>query len=861
MVSVSWGSVLLTLISGISGLRILNQSSLSCTQPELRCRVVQNNCLEEGWLKERRYTPSSPRDLEVSVDVRKDENGDFQPVLVAHWKASDDGSIRYLNGTMLDVLHSGTNYHFCLKYIFLDKFTDMRKHNGEQWSFSTDQVILDPAVEYLVTVHNLPRPNLGYTSYHINKSVRVPDCTNVKIRKTKACLDSGYHWQPNVTWSKEGSSPGTLTVSFNTGELADRYRVTVKCKADRETQELKNSNTISLSAVYNLGQFPSTCCDFDVQIQPFFPSCSNDCVRMTRFINICPAQPTVPPDKDPKPAMTFIIGIIAGLLFVFAIACCFALVFLHCRKSQKGKVLPLPAITEALKPAPRTVLIIYSQDHKLYTNIVLKLCAFLRAKCATDVVMDQLDSAWLGTVGRLPWLEQQRRRIDKVLILCSRGVRAKWDAMCGQPAVTLAEDLLSPTDDMTTAALNLMLPDLQRAASLGKYLVAYFDEVSSERDVPSVFGLGVKYRLMKQFEEFFFRIQDMEKYQPDRVNTIEGIASDDYFGCPSGQELKQAIEAFRAYQLDNPDWFEKECVSDEQEAIDERKPLIDPSLYPPILKCEPLLNEGLPVLLNEVDVRPVDHPAQCVLQLTPEINHSAVGATVQELDLRNLPGNQPLVHLAHPEARPRAAEDASHLVSHNEPRPREKPVLREVRVDGEPLRNEEAPTSARASYNTPSLQALQQLLALQQCLTPLDVPVPSVLRAQPEAQPVLGGSPSQAVEMAEEDKVYEYEEEEAEVMEVAVVENAVVGSESLVAAGAEEEEDSGKRQSRGSDQGYGSRETPITDPPPASSLMALAALQQSLFMASPRTSGFGSETAPSSDGQQYSPSDECVFRS
>lgn len=79
-------------------------------------------------------------------------------------------------------------------------------------------------------------------------------------------------------------------------------------------------------------------------------------------------------------------------------------------------------------------------------------------------------------------------------MLCSRGVRAKWDAMCGvQHPVTLREDVRSPNDDMTTPAIHLMAPDLQRAASLGKYLVAYFEDISSEHDVPSLFHIAAKY--------------------------------------------------------------------------------------------------------------------------------------------------------------------------------------------------------------------------------------------------------------------------------------------------------------------------------------------------------------------------------
>lgn len=39
----------------------------------------------------KKFTPGPPRDLEVRVDVREDENGDLHSVLVAHWKANDDG--------------------------------------------------------------------------------------------------------------------------------------------------------------------------------------------------------------------------------------------------------------------------------------------------------------------------------------------------------------------------------------------------------------------------------------------------------------------------------------------------------------------------------------------------------------------------------------------------------------------------------------------------------------------------------------------------------------------------------------------------------------------------------------------------
>lgn len=268
-----------------------------------------------------------------------------------------------------------------------------------------------------------------------------------------------------------------------------------------------------------------------------------------------------------------------------------------------------------------TVLVIYSQDHYLYRDIVLKLCAFLRAKCGTKVLVDLLDSTSVGMVGRVRWLEWQRQQLkntsDKILVLCSQGVQAKWRALCGQGGVKLREDLLSPTDDMLTPFLNLFLPDMHQAGMLGKYMVAYFDDISSEQDVPSVFDIAVKYKLMKHFEELYFRLADIEKYQPGLVNHIEGIGGEEYFNCPSGIALKNAIEVFQAYQVENPDWFEKQCVNSEEEVMTEDSLLIGQLQIPPVLECVPQINDGPPVYIHEVEIA---QNGNSVHVLTPEVN-------------------------------------------------------------------------------------------------------------------------------------------------------------------------------------------------------------------------------------------------
>nr|XP_019969453.1 PREDICTED: interleukin-17 receptor A-like [Paralichthys olivaceus] len=348
--------------------------------------------------------------------------------------------------------------------------------------------------------------------------------------------------------------------------------------------------------------------------------------------------PTVnPPEIAAVPSYTFVIlGVtLTFICVVTAISC------VLCRKP--GRTGDAAAAVQGCKPSqhqleqPPKVLIIYSQDHYLYRDIVLKLCAFLQIKCGTKVLVDLLDSTSVGMVGRLRWLEWQRQQLknpsDKILVLCSQGVQAKWKALCGQGRVTLREDLLSPTDDMLTPFLHLFLPDMHQAGMQGKYMAAYFDDISSEQDVPSFFDIMVKYKLMKHFEELYFRILDIEKYQPGQVNHIEGIGGDEYFNCPSGIALKNAIEIFQAYQLENPDWFERECVVDEEEVMNEANLLIEQLHIPPVLQCVPLIREGPPVYTHEVQINEncdsvyvltpelsCQHPLSSVIELTPEVN-------------------------------------------------------------------------------------------------------------------------------------------------------------------------------------------------------------------------------------------------
>ncbi|XP_047452894.1 interleukin-17 receptor A isoform X2 [Mugil cephalus] len=438
----------------------------------------------------------------------------------------------------------------------------MQNPNSNRWTFSLDEVVVEPGHTYMVSVVNLPEPEFG--DNRIRKQITVPGCFDRRIQMAQMCLENGSLWDPNMSAAvlADDKSKVSIVVDFETAQYSERYQVSIMNNGVLYSKNVSKENRTSLNVTleFELWQLPQ--CETLIMIKPFFIRCKNDCGSVRKRVMYCFNYPR-----------TWVIKVVMGML---AIGGC--LVYFMWSTYHKD---PLDTSSPAAKEQPevfqvqerRRVLIIYSLDHPLYKDIVLKLCAFLATKCGTEVVLDLLDSTRLAVLGGIQWLDWHKEQIenssDKILILCSRGVQAKWRAMCSDRPIFLKEDALSPVGDMLTPSLSLMVPHFIRSASFKKYIVAYFDDVCSEEDIPSPFNITVRYKLMKQFEEVFFRILDTEKQEPGRVKQIEGLLEDKYHQCPSGRALHDAIEAFRDYQLEHPRWFEEELLESSELELEE----------------------------------------------------------------------------------------------------------------------------------------------------------------------------------------------------------------------------------------------------------------------------------------------------
>ncbi|KAM8892241.1 interleukin-17 receptor A [Spinachia spinachia] len=540
-----------------ASLRILDRRS-DCNQPGLNCTI--NSCSDKRMIEPRQRAPTGPEWDVEHVGVWMDEHG-LVPVVNVTWKIKADGGVKALRGSEISILDESTNQRICVQFSY--KLKKGLKPNYWKWTFSLDGVVVEPGRTYVVSVFNLPEPDIE--DYRLRKQITIPECADRRIQKARMCLENGSLWDPHVTTNVSLCEEGgafLIVVGFKAAQYSERYQVSIQSRGFHRSKNVSTENQTLLNVSFEFGWWQLSHCEMVLMIQPAFVRCKKSCQRTKKIIGLCQHY-------SPRTSLT---KATVGLLAVG--------VFLACLLRNVSHKDPVNTSSVAGKQQPdglrsqkrKRVLVIYSLDHPLYKSVVLKLCSFMASKCGTEVVLDLLDSARLGVLGSIQWLDCRRERTegsaDKILILCSRGVRAKWRAMCGDNPVSLRGDACSTAGDMLSPALSLMVPHFVRSASFEKYIVAYFEDVCGEEDVPPPFNITVRYKLMKQFEELFFRILDAEKREPGRVNRIEGFSEHEYYRCPSGRALRDALEAFRAYQLENPQWFEDELLGHSKTPVD-----------------------------------------------------------------------------------------------------------------------------------------------------------------------------------------------------------------------------------------------------------------------------------------------------
>ncbi|XP_070612574.1 interleukin-17 receptor A isoform X2 [Erythrolamprus reginae] len=721
---------------------------MQCTPEKgLRCLVRNSYCVDKNWLQSWKWTPSAPSSVDIFIDTFFAEDGKLVPVLKIEWKVATDASIIYLRGAELAVLQLNNNHQICAQFDFQNNLTfQVRPDNGGRWNFSFNRFEVQPGQRYQITVYHLPKLSTPGDYNRRSKPFTVPNCTHPTMKPTEPCLRIGSLWKPRINGTSLDDN--SVLVSFDPAEIPAKYFIHVISVRDDEKDCKKATESISetglqqrLNVTVKLERNLKICCKYKVQIQPFFPACGTDCMRHS-FSIPCPPADVLSLLTESGTNDTFSVGlpwihtVICILLIGSAIgsAICLTRRQKELNSAAESCDFELQDVTPMLPPPPplkpRTVWIVYSADHKLYVDIVMKFAQFMITVCGTEVILDLLDEHQISEMGVVCWLTRQKQKMEalssKIIVLCSRGTRAKWQAMLGheESSVHLKQDNLLPAGDMFTPALNLILPDFKQPACFGLYLICYFEGISGESDVPDPFHVTSKYQLMDKFEEIYFLIQDLEKFEPGRMHQIPAISPEKYTESPCGKQLKEALQKFQAWQTEHPDWFQSECACGEDE--DDLQPLseelTEESIFPRI-----------GILKKQLLPKEPDHDGYCLVK--PLVNEDDLGAykltprhlSQEDLTFQTLvtPAETPPVQVVNPSAFAEENEILSHKLLTNDDWLESVPVI-EASI---PRRNnvllQEDVSSDPQVLPDDVMQQLEGLMysLYQQSVLPSDVPL------------------------------------------------------------------------------------------------------------------------------------------
>ncbi|XP_075458527.1 interleukin-17 receptor A isoform X2 [Ascaphus truei] len=592
------------------GLRVIRSPDFQCSQPGVQCSAKDSSCMDVSWLRTYHWTPAAPSAMDVTVGLEWNEEGKNVPVLVIKWTAEEDSSIQDLQGAEVSVLQASINQQVCVQFQYGNKFPSQRNSENQKWSFFYNNFEVEPGQLYHVTVQHLPRQTESRNRKEM--SFTVPGCNDRDMGQTAPCCHQGFCWNPSIVMEKFGDD---LVVTFDSRNDSWRYLVLVEStmrmppyntKQNVNLQPGERGRPVNVSYP---GLAKNPLCWYKVQIQPFITACGNDCRRYS-YTEPCPtdpALPTSPPEPHKRLHLCSISACVTLLVMGMFIIC----TILKCNKEEEDATRK-PGPDPPPLPTVQKVWLVYSADHKRYVDVVIKLAYFLQTAWGVDVVLDRLHVEDIAVLGKMNWLSRQKSLMErlngKILLLCSRGTQAKWKAMqATQRAwVTLREDN-HELGDLFTPAFSLLLPDLLKPLTCERYMVAYFEELSSEDDVPSPFQWCPLYSLTRNLQALFFRIQGQEQHQPGVTFNVP----QDEVTCY--QSLKQAVQRCRAWQEKNLDWFERERLPEAGEES---------------------ASEGEEGFMNQNDIAhrqtPIVHfPKDALVQVRPLIN-DAESVTVMD---------------------------------------------------------------------------------------------------------------------------------------------------------------------------------------------------------------------------------------
>ncbi|XP_078399165.1 interleukin-17 receptor B [Cetorhinus maximus] len=508
----------------------------------ITCERKQFNEPPPEWTTPHERTPSDILDLKVQLQLSEKSQ---LPVLNISWIISPDGSIQELRATMICIQN---RQRICLRCNYSASFKRAQNPQGQPWQFHYAEYPVDPGTWYSVNAFNIPTSNIDEFPPENLASFFTPHCDDVTMKNHKNCEDA--HWNPNISLCMVNND---VVINFTTAANSLNYDVELVICDHFVSTPILNATTIPqsngsrISITFVRNDVLDLSEQFCVTIKPYFPVCQHYCLVREEVLNCSKrndykipntegsAQSTARNLSNRHPYMVF--GFI--VLSVILLALGTGLFVIHKLSKVNEKVL---FTNDAQLLQPVKVLIVYSMDNTLFQDVVLTFAELLQRSSGIQVIIDMWQKRNIAEMGPAQWLALQKEIADKIIIICSKGAKMKWDAICHKPNI---DQKMNNSEDMYSTAISIFCSDLQSGSHLHKYSIVYFDEISSANDIPGIFSSCVKYCLGKDINKLYKNLHGASQ----KTCSKHAIVMPHYdYKIPYNHKMNKAILEFKYWQ-------------------------------------------------------------------------------------------------------------------------------------------------------------------------------------------------------------------------------------------------------------------------------------------------------------------------
>nr|CAB3256011.1 interleukin-17 receptor A-like [Phallusia mammillata] len=557
----------------ISNCSTVSHHTLKNTLHTIPCSIQSNEC---AAFSEVAIPASKPVSKNPGQGWYLFSDGEFDKIaLNFSWEREHEASIASLQGYYFSVIETdSTNFPYpnLEKYYCFDIKLQFNLHIFAKYYYdcygTAPSEEIRPGKKFIVYVGSLPQPGPRLEQNYYKRTIKIPGCDDPRLSRVKDCVERNSMKLKATEYFCENR---TAVIDYNLPKTFGSSATLILCYAETYRKSFTWCETESY-----IDHLPMSNSNYTLVVPDKFNITKNISMsihsdrdlRQVAYMKFVCSKPTEEPAASGLNSDILIVIVVCVLLALIFMVVAFVLAKRKSVKklcqSRRNHQMPEPPekfepnitnetiVTSKVIKNTRTVCITFVGDNEMHKEVLLAFASFLQNDLGFKVIFELWDQDNIYKDAST-WIANTLRDSDKVIVVWSPKACEKWNKF--------SEGENTDQQDLFTPILKQVQKDLVFNKNQGKYFFAFF-EYCSEADIPEKFRdiIYRHFRLMNQFKELYFRLLDIEMFQPgsyekqDRVELQHYFEQINKFGLP----LKNRIENMCNFVKKTPKWYKSE---------------------------------------------------------------------------------------------------------------------------------------------------------------------------------------------------------------------------------------------------------------------------------------------------------------